>query len=1059
LVFLIGNVDARHGARGERFTIWGTIVPDRDRSLTLAPGTHFGRYEIVCPLGAGGMGEVYRARDTNLGRELAIKILSSKISASQHALERFEREARSVSRLNHPNIVTIFELARVDVTYYMAMELVEGELLSDMLRAGALPLRKAISIAAQMASGLAKAHEAGIVHRDLKPGNVMITSDGLVKILDFGLAKLMNPDSDPGGDGETQNASLTRPGAIVGTLTYMSPEQASGIPVDFRSDQFSFGSTLYEMVAGKNPFQRPSEGGTMVAIVRDDPESVLALNPRTPAPLCWVIERCLAKNPRERYASTHDLARDLATIHDRLDEAPSRLSPAQSHNLPLQRTEFIGRHREVTAVKELLLRSEVRAITLTGPGGIGKTRLALKAAGEVAQNFPGGVCFVPLAAVKDPALVPAVIAQALGMKETGIQVTMESLKEYLPDVRTNLLMLFDTFEHLLAAASAVAELLAAAPTLKLLATSRAPLHIYGEHEFPVPPLPLPNQRASAKALSQNPSVALFVNRAVAVKPNFELTGENAPAVAAICARLEGLPLAIELAAARIKLLSPAAMQARLEKRLELLTGGARDLPERQQTLRGTIDWSYGLLNATEQALFRRVSAFAGGCTLEGVEAVCNTRQDLAVDVLEGMSSLVDKSLVQQVESSGSEARFVLLDTVREYGLECLASSGEEQETKRVHAAYCLVVAEECASRAANPADAEWAEALEAEHENCRAALEWLTQEGNADWGLRLAAALFQFWEMREYHSEGRHALKRLLALEGAAERSVRRARALFSAGVLGDVQGDCAAARAMFEESLAIAREQHDARGTGIALNALAAVVLNRGDLEESRRLFEESLAVWGSLGDRVVLARSVSNLANVVKLQGDYAKASSLFEECLAIFRELGDPIGIAWSLNYRGDISRAQGQPELARARYGESLAAFQEVGDKWGIAGCLADLGSLARDQGDYETSQAHYAESMKLFLELGQKRGVARLLDCVACSAVLQSQPERALRLAGAAASMRRALGTSPNLAEQASLEKALEKARKSVPQAVAAAAWMDGWTTPPDKAIQDALEFG
>jgi len=208
-----------------------------------------------------------------------------------------------------------------------------------------------------------------------------------------------------------------------------------------------------------------------------------------------------------------------------------------------------------------------------------------------------------------------------------------------------------------------------------------------------------------------------------------------------------------------------------------------------------------------------------------------------------------------------------------------------------------------------------------------------------------------------------------------------------------------------------------------------------------------------------VVLARSVSNLANVVKLQGDYAKASSLFEECLAIFRELGDPIGIAWSLNYRGDISRAQGQPELARARYGESLAAFQEVGDKWGIAGCLADLGSLARDQGDYETSQAHYAESMKLFLELGQKRGVARLLDCVACSAVLQSQPERALRLAGAAASMRRALGTSPNLAEQASLEKALEKARKSVPQAVAAAAWMDGWTTPPDKAIQDALEFG
>jgi len=796
-----------------------------------------------------------------------------------------------------------------------------------------------------------------------------------------------------------------------------------------------------------------------VAIVRDDPEPVLKLNPRAPAPLSWVIERCLAKSPKERYASTRDLARDLATIRDRLDEAPSRHSPAQPHNLPLQRTVFIGREQEVAAVKDLLLRSDVRLITLTGPGGIGKTRLALKAAGDVAAHFPGGMGFVPLAAVRDAALVPAAIAQALGMKETGIQVTMESLKEYLPDVRSNLLMIFDTFEHQLAAAPDVAELLAAAPALKLLVTSRAPLHIYGEQEFPVPPLPLPDPRAPVQELSQNPSIALFVNRARALRPNFELTRENAAPVAAICARLDGLPLAIELAAARIKLLSPAAMQARLEKRLELLTGGARDLPERQQTLRGTIDWSYGLLNATEQALFRRVSVFAGGCTLEGVEAVCNTRQDLAVDVLEGMSSLVDKSLVQQVESSGAESRFVLLDTVREYGLECLARSGEQQEIKRAHAAYCLVVAEECASRAANPADAEWAEALEAEHENCRAALEWLTQEGNVDWGLRLGTALFQFWELREYLSEGLYALRRLLSLKGAAERSAMRARALFSAGVLGNEQGDCEAARAMFEESLAIAREQSDARGSGIALNALAAVARNRGGLEESRKLFEESLAVWRSLGDRISLARSISNLANVLKLQGDYEKASSLYEHCLTIFRELGDRTGIAWTLNYRGDVSFARGELDLARARYEESLAAFQEMDDKWGTAGCFADLGNLARDQGDYETSRAHYAESMKLFQELGQKRGVARLLDCVACSAVLQSQPERALRLAGAAASMRRALGTSPNPAEQASLEKALEKARKSLAQAVAAGGWMDGWTMPAEKAIREALATG
>src|SRR5438105_2000984 len=604
----------------ERLTTPGPVAAAQNESLTLSSGTRFGRYEILSPLGAGGMGEVYRARDTRLGRDLAIKILSSKLSPGKQDFERFEREACSASALNHPNIVTIFELGQVDTTYYIAMELVEGELLRDMLAGGPIPLQKAIPIAAQAADGLAKAHEAGVVHRDLKPENLMVSSDGFVKILDFGLAKLVNRDSDQLPGAAALATSQTLPGAVLGTIEYMSPEQANGLPLDFRSDQFSFGSVLYEMVTGKRSFQRRSKAETLAAILRDDPEPVVSLNPQAPAPLCWVIERCLAKDPKQRYTSTRDLVRDLATIRDRLSEAPSRHSPPRSSNLPAQRTVLIGRDQEVEAVAELL--------TIT-------------------------------------------------------------------------------------------------PKLKILVTSRAPLHIYGEHEVPVPSLAVPDLRSaiSLQSLSKNPAIALFLARAAAVKPSFQLTQENAVAVATICTRLDGLPLAIELAAARIKLLSPSAMQARLESSLQLLTGGAKDLPLRQQTLRGTIDWSYLLLGEAEQALFRRLSVFVGGCTLEGVEAVCNTKQDLGLDVLEGMASLVDKSLVQQIESPGAESRFVLLDTVREYGLERLAASGEERATKRAHAAYCLVLAEESASQAADPARTEWVSLFEVENDNFRAALE------------------------------------------------------------------------------------------------------------------------------------------------------------------------------------------------------------------------------------------------------------------------------------------------------------------------------------------------
>src|SRR6266446_1421113 len=1025
--------------------------------MALTSGTKLGPYEIQSPLGAGGMGEVYRARDTRLDRSVAIKILSAAFSADCDRLVRFEQEARSASALNHPSIVTIYELGQDGSTHYIAMELVEGKTLRELLVSGLLPMRKAIEIAAQVAEGLTKAHEAGITHRDLKPENLMVSHDGFVKILDFGLAKHGSPSGER-SDMFGTSMSLTAPGLVLGTVGYMSPEQAGGRPLDFRSDQFSFGLVLYEMVTGKRPFQRGTAAETLVAILREQAEPVGVQNRDAPAPLCWAIERCLAKEPDKRYVSTRDLARELAAIRDRFSEKLSKEVETRPTNLPVQRTGFVGREKEVVAAKELLLRQDVRLVTVTGPGGIGKTRLAVQVARGLVEHFPGGTHFVSLSSISDPGLIASVIVQTLGIREAGGQSPLEILKENLQDSRrAPMLLLLDNFEHLIQAAPTMAELLAMGPNLKIMVTSRAALHVYGEHEFPVPPLALPDSRSmSPLELLQYPAVALFVQRAVAVKPDFEVNRENASAVTEICARLDGLPLAIELAAARVKVLAPSSMRTRLAARLQLLTGGARDLPQRQQTLRAAMDWSYDLLSAAEQKLLRRLSVFVGGCNLEGVEAVCDTKRDLDLDLLDGMASMVDKSLVQQVEQGKGESRFVMLETIREYALEKLEVSGEDALTKRAHAAYCLVLAEEEASDPSGAQGTEWIGRFALEHDNFRASLEWLTETGDAEWGLRLATALFRFWEIREYLAEGRDRLGRLLKLTGAAAPTKARTRALFAAGVLAGEQGDYASAEMHISESQNIARQLGDNTGVAVSLNALAVFARDRGSVAKARALFEESLALWRELGDLKAVARALSNLANVVKLQGDYDRARSLYAECLSIFRGLGDRTGVAWSLNYQGDVARDQGDSAAAGTLYEQCLAIFRELGDRWGIAGTLADLGSLAREQRDYPRAHSLYRESIIIFQELDHKRGIARLLECFACSAADQFKAERSLRLAGAAAALRKNIGAPLTPAEQAKLEAFLDPARLALANTAGATAWLEGWALPVEKVIEDVL---
>jgi predicted ATPase/serine/threonine protein kinase len=1052
----VESLIASHEEAGSQFL--GAAAPEvlqLGRARALTAGTKLGPYEIIASLGAGGMGEVYRARDTHLARTVAIKILPAAFSADQDRLHRFQEEARSASALNHPNIVTIYDLGQEGSTHYIAMELVEGKTLRELLVSGPLPMRKAIEIATQVAEGLTKAHEAGIAHRDLKPENLMISHDGLVKILDFGLAKLGSPSGEVP---DVCTTSQTPAGLVLGTVGYMSPEQASGDRLDFRSDQFSFGLVLYEMVTGKRAFQRRTAPETLVAILREEAEPIGVRNPEAPAPLCWAIERCLAKEPDKRYVSTRDLARELAAIRDRFSEKLSKEVETRPTNLPVQRTGFVGREKEVAAAKELLLRQDVRLVTVTGPGGIGKTRLAVQVARGLVEHFPGGTHFVSLSSISDPGLIASVIVQTLGIREAGGQSPLEILKENLQDSRrAPMLLLLDNFEHLIQAAPTMAELLATGPHLKIMVTSRAALHVYGEHEFPVPPLALPDSRLIPPVeLLQYAAVALFVQRAVAVKPDFEVNRENASAVTEICSRLDGLPLAIELAAARVKVLSPSSMRTRLAARLQLLTGGARDLPRRQQTLRAAMDWSYDLLSAAEQQLFRRLSVFVGGCNLEGVEAVCDTKRDLDLDLLDGMASMVDKSLVQQIEQGKGESRFVMLETIREYALEKLKASGEEALTKHAHAAYCLVLAEEEATEQSGAEGAEWLERFALEHDNFRAGLEWLTETGDAEWGLRLGAALFRFWEMREYLAEGRDRLGKLLKLAGAAAPTKARARALFAAGVLAGEQGEYAAADALIKETLGIARQFEDTQGVAVSLNALAVHARDRGDLAVARSLFEESLVLWRELDDSKAVGRSLSNLANVVKLQGDYARSRSLYAECLSIFEGLGDRTGVAWSMNYQGDVARDQGDSAAARALYEQGLAIFRDLGDRWGIAGTLADLGSLAREQGNYPIACSLYRESIRIFQELDHKRGIARLLECFACLAAVQLEAEPSLRLAGAAAALRQNIGAPLTPAEQAKLEAGLRPARQALTNTAGEAAWLEGWALPAEKAIEEVL---
>jgi predicted ATPase/class 3 adenylate cyclase len=736
---------------------------------------------------------------------------------------------------------------------------------------------------------------------------------------------------------------------------------------------------------------------------------------------------------------------------------PLRTLEGRPNNLPLQPTPLIGREREVEEICWRLRSTEVRVLTLTGPGGTGKTRVSVQAASELTDEYEDGVFFVALAATADPSLVVPTVARTLGLIEASNQPPEEILKGYLRD--RHMLLVLDNFEQVLEAAPLIDEVLYTAPSVNVLVTSRTPLRLYGEHEFPIPPLSLPQSEAmpSAEHLADFGAIKLFVERVRAVKPEFSLTKENARAVAEICERLDGLPLAIELAAARAKLLPPQALLSRLGNRLKLLTGGARNMPERQRTLRNTIEWSYEMLNDGEMTLFARLAVFSGGGTLEAIEAVCDAEGDLPVDTLEGVSSLLDKSLLRQGGEQVDEPRFEMLETIHEFAQEKLAESAHAEAVERVHAEYFLALAELAEPRLWGPEDAIWLERLEQEHDNMRAALSWALDQEEVDLALRLGAALRWFWNMGGYYGEGRSWLETTLAQEGGASPQPR-VKALEGLAWLANQQGDLDRAEVIAEDGLRLSLEAK--LGDVVVAdfqNVLGDAARQRGDYERAAELLEESLTLHRKSRDVSGVAWSLGNLAIVSTDRGNYERAKRLYEEGLALSRGLGGAELLGSYLISLGYEYLLEGDPKRARELNEEAVALYRRRGRKDTLHIALDNLGWSALIKGDLERSEALFEESLVLCRDLGDKFGGSESLDGFACAAGAKGEAERAARLFGAAEALREASGYRQATRARALREPYLTAARSRIGEARWTTAWENGCSMTFQDAIAYALE--
>jgi len=835
-------------------------------------------------------------------------------------------------------------------------------------------------------------------------------------------------------------------------------------------------------IKGPAPERDPRLNDMLDRIRNDDRVSYKPFS--TPEELRELIENDLMLMLSERF----ELA--LAGV----EPSPTKPEPAPPpHNLPGQLSAFIGREKALADVKRLLAAS--RLVTLSGSGGVGKTRLSLQVAADVLSDFPNGVWFVELATLTDPALVPQTVATVLGLREDTNRSMTKALTDFLHAKKV--LLLLDNCEHVIeAVARLVSELLKTCPDVRIIASSREALSVQGEATFHVPSLvvPDPAHLPPLTQLAQIEAVRLFVDRATASQPSFTLTDRNAAAVVNICQRLDGIPLAIELAAARIKVLSAEQIADRLDDRFRLLTGGGRGVLPRQQTLRALIDWSYSLLADEERRLFARLAAFVSGWTLDAAEAIGAGDEIEVYEVLDLLTRLVDKSLVYTEEHAG-EMRYRRLETIRQYALEKLRESGEEDVIRARHFEYYLKLAEQAEPHLTDHEQQIWLDRLEIEHHNLRFALEWATQTRQPA-AVKLAGLLGRFWDIRSHFAEARKLLNQVLKLEDKVE-PTWRAAALRWAGYLAARQGDHAYAQVLLTDSLTASRTIDDRAGLAEALNlggyiaysqaefeqALAwlreALELNRalnntsgvaqslhqlatvawlqGDAETARRQFEESLHIRRELGDRAGVGRSLYNLGGIADSQGDYVAARRYLEESLVITREMGDRKVLAYTLAGLGELASSQGDYESARHSFDEGLSVARELADRVGMAYALEGLGNAACAERDYAAARRHLEESVRLRHEAGDREGIHDSLQALARVLLAEGQPDRATRLLATVHAQRQAIGLALLEADQRDYDQVVTDAKAQLSPDVFETAWAEGQVLPLERALDLALQ--
>jgi non-specific serine/threonine protein kinase len=964
------------------------------------------RYRVEHEIGRGGMATVYLADDLKHRRKVALKVLHPDRAAAI-GQDRFLREIEIAARLTHPHILPLHDSGAADgQLYYVTPYIPGGSLRNKLEREKQLPLEDALQIVREIASALGHAHNEGLVHRDIKPENILI-SDGIALVADFGIARAMS----------AADHHLTTGSAVIGTPRYMAPEQVTGSPdVDGRADLYALGCVLYEMLAGQPPFNGPDES-LAYQHLSIEPRLISELRPTVPRPVAVTIAKALAKLPSDRHSTAARFAEALVsavTVASTPTPQPESESGSIPSNLPRQRTHFIGRERELAECARLL--GDTRVLTITGIGGCGKTRLGVRLAESLLETFRDGVWYADLAPVKEADRVALTLATALGIREEPETPLLTTLSRHMSDRRA--MVVLDNCEHVLQAASELVDaLIAASGDLKVIVTSREGLGIEGERLFALRSLSLPAVGAAGSAeLEASEAVRLFVDRAQALDARFALTDKTAGPVAEICRRLDGIPLAIELAAARIKVLSVADISARLDDRFRLLTGGSRTALPRHQTLRATIQWSFDQLTEDEQRLFVRLSVFAGGWTLAAAARVAAENQD-EFEVLDLMTRLVDKSLVTMERDVEGETRYAMLETVRQYALERLNESGDGDVVRARHLQFYLELVEQAEPKLSSPEQLKWGSRLLQEQENLLAAHAWCDRDSShAEEGLRLVGAIRRFWSLNGMFELGRRVTAEALARPEASRRTVARAKALNVASNLSYFLGRYQDARDWSGEALAIARDVGSEANMCDAHRILGMTSMVQGDSQAAGSHMNESIALARGLDDPTRLQNGLNALAEAYRSDGNLDAAEPLYQECLIMVRKQGDRVNLAISVSNLALVAMARG--------------AFDRAGQF--LAEGVNTVGARAI-------------------------RNIWVLVDCISAYCAARGDWRLAARLHGAAETLRMKVGTFREHADEVVLAPLMDRARASLGEAEFLVAAAEGHALSIEDMLNEARE--